>query len=196
VRAPVGEDERQATRDAQRRERDDERVGDPAVHEDGAVDEADGEARADHGALARRELAADSENVAAKEFLGYALVRSGRGAEGLGYFRQVYAARPLDANLAELAVAYVWAGDTARARALLPELRARARPSGYSMTLDFVYAALGEADSAFAWLERKYVDRAPNMIELEQDWAYNSIRRDPRFLDLLRRIGLRPWRPR
>jgi hypothetical protein len=50
------------------------------------------------------------------------------------------------------------------------------------------YAALGEKEHAFEWLEKAYADREPMMALLNTDPAYDSLRSEPRFGDLLRRI--------
>jgi tetratricopeptide (TPR) repeat protein len=50
------------------------------------------------------------------------------------------------------------------------------------------YAALGEKENAFEWMEKAYTDREPMMALLNTDPAYDSLRSEPRFGDLLRRI--------
>lgn len=52
------------------------------------------------------------------------------------------------------------------------------------------YAALGEPDRAFAWLERAFEERAIGVLALKVEPEWDSLRSDPRFTDLLRRIGL------
>ena len=52
-----------------------------------------------------------------------------------------------------------------------------------------VYAALGEADAAFDWLERAYERRSLMIRWIQVDPSFDSLRSDPRFQDLLRRIG-------
>ncbi len=51
------------------------------------------------------------------------------------------------------------------------------------------YAWIGEAEEAFAWLERGYRERDPLMKQLRSDPSLDPLRSDPRFDDLLRRIG-------
>ncbi|HEU4589139.1 MAG TPA: TIR domain-containing protein [Gemmatimonadales bacterium] len=52
------------------------------------------------------------------------------------------------------------------------------------------YAALGEKDEAFHWLERAYADRSPAILLLTVERAFDPLHSDPRFADLVRRIGL------
>ena len=53
------------------------------------------------------------------------------------------------------------------------------------------YAALGELDRAFALLERAYQARSSGLIYLHLDPGYEPLRQDPRFKELVGRIGLR-----
>jgi serine/threonine protein kinase/tetratricopeptide (TPR) repeat protein len=53
------------------------------------------------------------------------------------------------------------------------------------------YAALGNLDRAFELLERAFQARSAGLIYLHLDPAYEPLRRDPRFADLVRRIGLK-----
>jgi serine/threonine-protein kinase len=53
-----------------------------------------------------------------------------------------------------------------------------------------VYAGLGDKDPAFQWLEKSYQDRSYDITYLKVDPAMDSLRSDPRFHDLLKRVGL------
>jgi adenylate cyclase len=53
------------------------------------------------------------------------------------------------------------------------------------------WAALGDLDRAFAALEKAYVDRSAGLIYLHVDPSYDPLRRDPRYHELVQRIGLR-----
>jgi hypothetical protein len=55
-----------------------------------------------------------------------------------------------------------------------------------------IYAALGQKDVAFEWLERVYKDHSYYVVWLNVDRVFDGIRPDPRFQDLLNRIGIAP----
>ncbi len=52
------------------------------------------------------------------------------------------------------------------------------------------YAAIDELDKAFTWLEKALEARSAGLIYLGVDPAYDSLREDPRFVELLRKVGL------
>jgi serine/threonine-protein kinase len=54
-----------------------------------------------------------------------------------------------------------------------------------------VYAALGDRDRAFEWLEKVYEERSYYVVWLNIDPVFDQMRSDARFQDLLRRTGLR-----
>jgi len=51
-------------------------------------------------------------------------------------------------------------------------------------------ARLGDCDRAFAWLQKSYANRSGKLTHLKVDARYDNLRSDPRFADLLRRVGL------
>ena len=53
-----------------------------------------------------------------------------------------------------------------------------------------VYSTLNEPDLAFEWLERAYVERSRLLVYLNTEQAWRPIRGDPRFADLVRRVGI------
>jgi DNA-binding winged helix-turn-helix (wHTH) protein/TolB-like protein/Tfp pilus assembly protein PilF len=52
-----------------------------------------------------------------------------------------------------------------------------------------IYVRLGDKDQAFAWLEKEYREHTAQLIGLKVDAFYDSLRSDPRFDDLLRRMN-------
>ena len=83
------------------------------------------------------------------------------------------------------------AGRKPQARAVLKRLRAQASqryiPATYIGTL---YAATGDAEAAFEWLEKAYEERADGLTLLNVDPMVDALRSDSRFQSLIRRIGL------
>ena len=54
----------------------------------------------------------------------------------------------------------------------------------------YVYAGLGDKDKAFEWLEKAYEDHSTWLTYIKADPRFDSIRDDPRYRDLLRRMRL------
>jgi len=52
------------------------------------------------------------------------------------------------------------------------------------------YAMIGEKELALAWLSKAYEERSSWLTEIGVDPVWDDLRDDPRFQDLLRRIGL------
>ncbi|HEX4900029.1 MAG TPA: hypothetical protein VFV61_05815, partial [Pyrinomonadaceae bacterium] len=53
-----------------------------------------------------------------------------------------------------------------------------------------VYAGLGEKDQVFAWLEKDFQRHDHSMAQLRLEAGLDLVRDDPRFKDLMRRMGL------
>jgi eukaryotic-like serine/threonine-protein kinase len=53
-----------------------------------------------------------------------------------------------------------------------------------------LYALLEEKDQAFAWLEKAYQERSSKLLDIQVDPDFDSLRSDPRFQELVRRVGL------
>ena len=56
--------------------------------------------------------------------------------------------------------------------------------------LALVYAALGEHDIAFIWLEKSYESREEALLNLKVDPKADRLRSDPRFSALLKKLGV------
>jgi len=53
-----------------------------------------------------------------------------------------------------------------------------------------VYVALGKNDQAFAWLEKDFQIRSGDLSTITWYPTFDSLRNDPRYADLLRRMNL------
>ncbi len=87
---------------------------------------------------------------------------------------------------------YAVSGKKSEARTVLHELKQLSGQEyvpGPSIAL--IYAG-SEEDQAFAWLDKGYEARAFHMQWLKIEPRWDSLRSDPRFQDLWRRVGLPP----
>jgi TolB-like protein/DNA-binding winged helix-turn-helix (wHTH) protein/Flp pilus assembly protein TadD len=91
--------------------------------------------------------------------------------------------------VANLARAYAGSKRRAEATALLNDLKKRSDPgSPLIAEIAMIYTALGEKDHAISWLEKGYEARFnPGVLERP---SFDALRSDPRFQDLVHRIGL------
>jgi serine/threonine protein kinase/Flp pilus assembly protein TadD len=84
--------------------------------------------------------------------------------------------------------AYAAWGKRGEALKILDELLKRRDVTPYSIAE--IYVGLGEKDRAFEWLEKAHGERNVQMVSLKVDPNLDSLRSDPRFADLLRRMNL------
>jgi len=119
--------------------------------------------------------------------LGDIYVEKGLYDQGIEEFKKL---GEVPHALGHLGNAYARQGRTADARAILPKLKAHIDKTGvgrYEIAL--VYAALGDKDSAFQWLEQAYQTRDKGLTYLKVDPCLDSLRSDPRFDSLIKRVG-------
>ena len=91
--------------------------------------------------------------------------------------------------MANLARAYAASGKRSEAIKLLDDLKKRSNPIySHGLEIAVVYAALGDTDQAMNWLEKGYEERFNPGVLLRP--GFDPLRSDPRFEDLVHRIGL------
>ena len=91
--------------------------------------------------------------------------------------------------IANLARAYVAFGRRSEAEKLLSELKKRSNAShSFASEISVIYVALGDTDQAITWLKRGYEERFNPGVLLRP--GFDPLRSDPRFQDLVRRVGL------
>ena len=108
--------------------------------------------------------------------------------------------------LASLAIVHAASGDGHEARRLLEKLEAESARRYVSPVLPaMIHAALAENDSAFALLDKACAAKDPALISIQvgdigallhlAQAHLAALRADPRFDDLVRRMGLDPRAP-
>jgi tetratricopeptide (TPR) repeat protein len=137
-------------------------------------------------------LEIDSTFSRAHVWVGMVNEQLGRPDEAIREFETTVSfGGPATIYLAALGHAYGMAGRRDKALALLADLQTRAK-SRYISALDIatVYLGLGDTDATFEWLERAFRTPASALVYLAVDPRYDAVREDPRFRNLVRRIGL------
>lgn len=145
---------------------------------------------------AQKTLDTDGSNWIARLALGLAYEQKGDLPRAL---REIQEARKVEGEipwpLAELGHAYAIAGRKKEAKRVLEELIERSKRSYVCpYNIAEVFVGLGEKQQAMAWLEKGLDDRSASafMTFLNDDPELDSLHSDPRFTDLVRRIGLQP----
>jgi TolB-like protein/DNA-binding winged helix-turn-helix (wHTH) protein/Flp pilus assembly protein TadD len=122
--------------------------------------------------------------------LGQTYLAKGMYAEAVNEFKTVsslYGGAP--GGLIDLGYTYAVSGERDEALAVLNRLKTSKEyvsPTGLAV----LYAALGDREAAFKSLERAYAARDSQLQYLKVDPRCDSLRSDPRFEDLLRRMGI------
>ncbi len=126
------------------------------------------------------------------EYLALAYGGKGRYEEAVAELNRAIAlAGRRSVYVANLGYIHALSGKTAEANKMLEELMGRANAEYVSpYDIASVYAGLGEREKAFAWLEKAVQERDLAIISLKVDLYWDSLRADPHFADLLRRVGL------
>jgi TolB-like protein/Tfp pilus assembly protein PilF len=91
-----------------------------------------------------------------------------------------------------IAHAYARWGKRSKAMKMLDEvIKASANGTNVSSySIAGIYAALGESEPAFEWLDKAYKQHDLQLVSLKVDPSLDGVRSDPRFADLVRRVGL------
>jgi Tfp pilus assembly protein PilF len=122
-------------------------------------------------------------------WLGLTLEQRGKLEEAILEFRKV----DNPAVLAPLAHAYALSGRERQAREILQQMLDYAASSrGYVPALEIavIYSGLGDKDRSLEWLHRAYQTRAGLLLYLQVEPVFDGLHGDPRFRDLVRRVGL------
>jgi len=124
--------------------------------------------------------------------LGIAYVRKNMYAEAIAELeKQVRLSQGGSYELADLGYAFALVGRRAEALKILDQIDAMAKQRYVpALPRAMIYIGLGDKDQAIRWLENAYDERSSQITWLKVDPTWDPLRGDPRFQDLLRRMGL------
>ena len=115
----------------------------------------------------------------------------GRYPEAISELQKIRPADSAHSVASQLGHLYALQGRRQEARQILDELQQVSKQTYIDpWSIASIYIGLGDQDAAMTWLEKAYEQRSPAMNGLKIDPAYAAIRSDPRFVDLMHRVGL------
>jgi TolB-like protein/Flp pilus assembly protein TadD len=124
--------------------------------------------------------------------LGFELIAKGQPEEAIPVLQKALSVSERSAGVIGVLIrAYAHAGRRADALRLLEELKRRQKTS-YVPTAAFVNAYLGldDKEQAFVWFEKAYQEKSNILQFLKVHPFFDPVRNDPRFADLVHRVGL------
>jgi len=142
--------------------------------------------------IAREFVAENPNEWLAHHWLGVGYEGSGQTLQAIQEYQKAVELSQGDSDpTAQLAHAYAAAGRKAEARKFLHEWLRQSETSYVSpYMIAPVHASLGQKDKAFEYIDRAYKERSPDLTYfLRADLRVDSLRTDPRFQDLMRRMN-------
>lgn len=137
-------------------------------------------------------LELDPHFAPAHQTMGWVYLHSGKKKEAIQEFQNALAfSGTEDADLQlDLGFAYAVSGERDQARRILARLvklhEQGIVPSG---SVAILHAALGESNEAFAWLEKAFEEKDPQLTYIKVGRRFEPLREDPRYERLLHRVG-------
>ncbi|MCI0420014.1 MAG: tetratricopeptide repeat protein [Acidobacteria bacterium] len=145
-------------------------------------------------AQSRRTLELDANFPTAYHNLGLAYLQSGKYLSAVAEVGKANALSSSNGqNLSLLGYVYAVSGRKREAQQFLQELQEQAKHryvSPYWFAL--IHTGLEEKKQAFEWLHKAYDDRCEWLVMIKVEPMLDSLRSDPRFADLLQRVGFAP----
>ena len=125
-------------------------------------------------------------------WLGLTYEQKGKYPEAIAAFQKAMVLFPGGSTQAkaQLGHAFAMSGQKNEALKIIAELEEKG-PYVSPYHVSAIYAGLGDKDRTFLWLEKAYGERSDWLVNLTNDQRFDDLRSDPRFADLVRRVGLR-----
>ncbi|MCI0485310.1 MAG: tetratricopeptide repeat protein, partial [Blastocatellia bacterium] len=140
----------------------------------------------------RNTLNLDPDSTPARLILGNVYSQKGMNDEAIREYKEAINLSGNESSYrAGLAYAYSISGNNLEGQKLLDESLERSKQEYVSpFDIAVVYAGLGDSDNAIEWLKKAIADRSPGMVHIKVSPAFDRLRPDQRFQNILRRVGL------
>ena len=140
----------------------------------------------------RRGVLSDPNDSSQHYFLGVGYEGTGKLLDAISEYQKAIEMSDGDQGpTVSLAHAYLAVGKRAEGENILRDLERKSKSAHVSpYTTATIYAGLGEKDKAFEFLEKAYQERSLDISwHIKADLRIDNLRSDPRFQDLVRRVG-------
>jgi serine/threonine protein kinase/tetratricopeptide (TPR) repeat protein len=139
----------------------------------------------------RKTVELDPSFIAAQALLAVLLSRAGYFDDAVAEAQKCFSLPGSELRAkTTLGVVYAIAGRTEEAMRIAEELENQPKLRKLTSGLPHIYGVLGDRDRALMWLEEAYQARVSNLVFICRAPELESLHGDPRFEELLRRIGL------
>jgi tetratricopeptide (TPR) repeat protein len=139
----------------------------------------------------QKALEMDANSAQAHRYIGLTQERKGNYTEAIAELNKALNLSGGTSSLAALGHAYAISGQQEKARQVLGQLQAQAQQSYVSpYYFAIIHTGLGEKEQAFTWLQKASEQRLDHTLcYLKVEPRFEPLRTDPRFIELLRRVG-------
>ena len=139
----------------------------------------------------RHALELDPNFASAHNWISDSLLEKGEYSAAIAELEKTKSAKEQRVYVRQTAYLHARMGKRAQAQTELAKALelSRGKPVSYG-SIALTYAALGDKEDAFLWLEKAYAENSSFMTSLKFWSVFDPLRSDPRFVDLLRRVGL------
>jgi adenylate cyclase len=139
----------------------------------------------------RKAMELDPGFYLGQEYLGWIDLQAGKFNEAIPELEKARAMDSAPLLAGYLGYAYAAAGERAKAEATIAELsQMSSRRFVSPFCTAIIYIGLGDKQRALEGLEKAYEVRSQWLLFLKVDRIFNPLRSDPRFIELLKKVGL------
>lgn len=136
-------------------------------------------------------LEMNPEDYVALTMLGAVLTQTGNYDEALEAFQKSLRIQCNVETLSNIGCAHALAGKKTEARQMIERIKSESKDGPkHSIKIAEIYVALGEKEKAYEFLKKAFDEHECDLSALGFDPRWTSIRHEPRFIKLMKRVGL------